>query len=163
MAVGSVYSELTVSQLTTSSGFKTCIKAVSCLLLIGGALALAASCKAQQQPAKSQPNSTGGGVASGGLAPAVYDAQRRPITAGGFVENGPRVFEDITSQAGLANWHHKMGMPDKKLIVETNGSGVCLIDYDNDGWLDIYLVNGSTFGALDGRHSSLARSPVNCS
>jgi len=31
------------------------------------------------------------------------------------------------------------------------GSGVGLIDYDNDGWLDIYLVNGSTFAALDGK------------
>ena len=44
-----------------------------------------------------------------------------------------------------------MGVPEKKFIVETNGSGVCLIDYDNDGWLDIYLVNGSTFDALDGK------------
>ena len=44
-----------------------------------------------------------------------------------------------------------MGSPQKNFIVETNGSGVCLIDYDNDGWLDIYLVNGSTFDALDGK------------
>jgi hypothetical protein len=44
-----------------------------------------------------------------------------------------------------------MGVPEKNFIVETNGSGVCLIDYDNDGWLDIYLVNGSTFNALDGK------------
>jgi hypothetical protein len=44
-----------------------------------------------------------------------------------------------------------MGTPAKKFIVETNGSGVALLDYDNDGWLDIYLVNGSTFDALDGK------------
>jgi hypothetical protein len=44
-----------------------------------------------------------------------------------------------------------MGVPEKNFIVETNGSGVCLIDYDNDGWLDIYLVNGSKFDALDGK------------
>jgi hypothetical protein len=43
---------------------------------------------------------------------------------------------------------------EKKLILETNGSGVGLIDYDNDGWLDIYLVNGSTFNALDGKEPS---------
>jgi hypothetical protein len=52
-----------------------------------------------------------------------------------------------------------MGAADKKLIIDTNGSGVGLIDYDNDGWLDIYLVNGSTFHALDGKedppHSAL--------
>jgi hypothetical protein len=44
-----------------------------------------------------------------------------------------------------------MGAADKKLIIDTNGSGVGLIDYDNDGWLDIYIVNGSTFDALDGK------------
>jgi hypothetical protein len=44
-----------------------------------------------------------------------------------------------------------MGVPEKKFIVETNGSGVGLIDYDHSGWLSIYLVNGSTFDALDGK------------
>ncbi|MGD0158135.1 MAG: CRTAC1 family protein [Terracidiphilus sp.] len=92
-----------------------------------------------------------GGIASGVAAAPVYDAQKRPITAGGFVDKGPVIFEDITKQAGLAGWRHKMGVPEKNFIVETNGSGVCLIDYDNDGWLDIYLVNGSTFDALDGK------------
>jgi hypothetical protein len=43
------------------------------------------------------------------------------------------------------------GVPEKNYIVETNGSGVCLLDYDNDGWLDIYLVNGSTFNTPDGK------------
>lgn len=46
-----------------------------------------------------------------------------------------------------------MGTPQKGYIVETKGSGVGLIDYDNDGWLDIYIVNGSTFHALDGKET----------
>ena len=92
-----------------------------------------------------------GGIASGVAEAPVYDAQKRPITAGGFVDTGPVIFEDITKQAGLSGWSHKMGVPEKNFIVETNGSGVCLLDYDNDGWLDIYLVNGSTFNALDGK------------
>ncbi len=92
-----------------------------------------------------------GGISSGVVTAPVLDAQKRPITAGGFVDSGPVVFQDITKQAGLAGWRHKMGVPQKNFIVETNGSGVCLIDYDNDGWLDIYLVNGSTFDALDGK------------
>ena len=47
-----------------------------------------------------------------------------------------------------------MGGPEKTFILESNGSGVALLDYDNDGWLDIYLVNGSTFNALDGKEPS---------
>jgi len=92
-----------------------------------------------------------GGIASGVAAAPVYDKENRPITAGGFVDSGPIIFQDITKQAGLAGWRHKMGVPEKNFIVETNGSGVCLLDYDNDGWLDIYLVNGATFDSLDGK------------
>ncbi|HTB96084.1 MAG TPA: CRTAC1 family protein [Terracidiphilus sp.] len=82
---------------------------------------------------------------------AQYDAQHRPITAGGFVKTGPVVFEDVSEKAGLTKWKHTMGTPAKTYILETKGSGVGLIDYDNDGWLDIYVVNGSTFDALDGK------------
>lgn len=94
------------------------------------------------------------GEATGPPQAAQYDSQHRPITAGGFVTKGPVVFEDITEKAGLAQWKHTMGTPAKKYIIETNGSGVGLIDYDNDGWLDIFLVNGSTFDALDGKQTA---------
>jgi hypothetical protein len=47
-----------------------------------------------------------------------------------------------------------MGTPETKFILETVGSGVALLDYDNDGWLDIYLVNGSTYDALSGKTSA---------
>jgi hypothetical protein len=116
-------------------------------------LVLFGSCGAQQ-PAQPPARSGMGGIASGVAAKPVYDERKRPITAGGFVDKGPVVFEDITAKAGLSNWIHKMGTPEKKFIVETNGSGVCLVDYDHDGWLDIYLVNGSTFAALDGKEES---------
>ncbi len=113
-----------------------------------------------QPPAKPQQGGMSG-IAGGLGAPAQYDEQKRPITAGGFVDSGPIVFQDITAQAGLSGWIHKMGVPQKNFIIETNGSGVCLVDYDNDGWLDIYLVNGSTFDALDGKeeppHAALFR------
>ncbi len=85
---------------------------------------------------------------------AQFDAQHRPITEGGFVKSGPVVFEDASEKAGLAKWTHRMGTSSKAYIVETKGSGVGLLDYDNDGWLDIYIVNGSTFTALDGKQAA---------
>jgi enediyne biosynthesis protein E4 len=91
------------------------------------------------------------GSNSGSGERPIYDAYNRPITAGGFVDKGPVVFQDVTKAAGLSGWTHVMGAADKRLIIDTNGSGVGLIDYDNDGWLDIYLVNGSTFDAMDGK------------
>jgi hypothetical protein len=105
----------------------------------------------QAKPGPPQSNSSGNSTA-GTFAP-VYDAEKRPITAGGFVDTGTVVFEDITKKAGLSGWSHKMGAPNKPLIIDTDGSGVALIDYDNDGWLDIYMVNGSTFDALDGKET----------
>lgn len=92
-----------------------------------------------------------GGQEASSPHPPQLDAQNRPITAGGFVKEGPVVFEDIAAKAGLDVWTHKMGTPEKKYIIETKGSGVCLLDYDNDGWLDIYMVNGSTLDALTGK------------
>ena len=91
------------------------------------------------------------GMASAGPQKADFDSQHRPITAGGFVKTGPVVFQDVARQAGLTGWHHKAGTPEKRLILEEKGPGVCLLDYDNDGWLDIYLVNGSTYDALEGK------------
>jgi hypothetical protein len=109
----------------------------------------------QPQPARPQPQQPASGMSSGissaGTFAPVYDAQHRPITEGGFVDSGPIVFEDASKSSGLASWQHVMGTKAKKYILETDGSGVGLIDYDNDGWLDIYLVNGSTYDALSGK------------
>jgi hypothetical protein len=92
-----------------------------------------------------------GGSATAGVFAPVLDSEQRPITAGGFVKDGPVIFKDIAQQAGLTTWRHQMGTLDKKYILETSGSGVALLDYDNDGWLDIYMVNGSTYDAIAGK------------
>jgi hypothetical protein len=99
--------------------------------------------------AVTSPQQQGGSATAGTFAP-VLDSEKRPITAGGFVKVGPVVFQDISERAGLSVWKHKMGTPEKAYIIETIGSGVALLDYDHDGWLDIYMVNGSTKEALDG-------------
>jgi len=105
------------------------------------------------QSADTQDTPQGGSSTAGTFAP-VLDSEHRPITAGGFVKTGPVVFEDISAKAGLTSWHHIMGTPEKKYIIEETGSGVCLLDYDHDGWMDIYLVTGSTYDAMDGKTES---------
>ena len=94
------------------------------------------------------------GMATGAAHGGSFDDQHRPITAGGYVKTGPGIFQNVAAQAGLAKWRNVTGSPAKRLIIEEKGSGVCLIDYDHDGWLDIYLVNGSTMDALAGKSAS---------
>jgi hypothetical protein len=125
---------------------------------IGASAGLPFRVNAQEQesnPAQPMQGShTEGAVSTGAAYPAVLDAEHRPITAGGFVDSGPVVFQDIAEKSGLSGWRHVMGTPDRQFIIETVGSGVALVDYDNDGWLDIYLVNGSTYDAENGKATS---------
>ena len=94
-----------------------------------------------------------GGAATGTPRSPVRDKQNRVITAGGFVDGAPVVFEDLTLQSRLNSFLHQSGTPEKKFILETLGSGVAILDYDNDGWPDIYLMNGGTFDSLKGKTS----------
>ena len=118
---------------------------------MAGALVLSATSWSQVTSPK--PGGTGG-IATGGTFPAVYDSEKRPITAGGFVKTGPIVFMNTAEEAGLTRWRHKAGTPKKPFILEAKGPGVALLDYDNDGWIDIYFVNGSTVAALNGKEES---------
>jgi enediyne biosynthesis protein E4 len=52
-------------------------------------------------------------------------------------------FSDVATQAGLSARNYFGGETQKKYILETTGCGVAFFDYDNDGWLDIFVVNGS--------------------
>jgi len=55
------------------------------------------------------------------------------------------IFTDVAVQAGLGKARNVSGSPaSKRFLLEEMGGGVALFDYDNDGWLDIFLVNGST-------------------
>jgi enediyne biosynthesis protein E4 len=54
--------------------------------------------------------------------------------------SGAIQFTDVTATAGI-HFKHNSGAFGKKYLPETMGSGVCFIDYDNDGWQDIFLVN----------------------
>jgi hypothetical protein len=82
---------------------------------------------------------------SGALAAAVLPrgAGARPLLA----ETAPGVvFTDVTAAAGLLGAVNVSGSPDdKQFLLEEMGGGAAFFDYDNDGWLDIFLVNGTTF------------------
>jgi hypothetical protein len=143
----SVHSPYRISQ----SRLATCLLLVSCACFARLPAQSTDDKQAQKPNEGAQQSSSAGGVNTAGPHAAVLDELHRPITAGGFVKTGPVVFEDIAEKAGLARWKHQMGTPAKEYILETVGSGVGLIDYDNDGWLDIYLVNGSTYDALSGK------------
>ena len=55
----------------------------------------------------------------------------------------PATFVDIASSAGLTDPIIYGGVDKKKYIIETNGCGVAFVDYDNDGWMDVFLLNGT--------------------
>ncbi len=55
-------------------------------------------------------------------------------------------FVDVVKSAGL-RFRHYSGASPEKYVIETMGSGAAFLDYDGDGWLDIFLVNG---GAVPG-------------
>ena len=64
-------------------------------------------------------------------------------------------FEDITRAAGI-HFTHNSGAIGKKWLPETMGPGVAFIDYDNDGWQDILLVNGTDWPGHVRKRSTLA-------
>ena len=50
-------------------------------------------------------------------------------------------FERIPASASGISWVHSNGKSPEKYLPETTGAGCAFLDYDNDGWMDIYLVN----------------------
>ena len=53
----------------------------------------------------------------------------------------PYPFEEIPAEKSGIRWVHSSGKSPEKYLPETTGAGCAFLDYDNDGWMDIYLVN----------------------
>ncbi len=69
------------------------------------------------------------------------------------------VFRDVSAEAGLRAVIVSGGVQ-KKYVLEVNGSGACWLDYDGDGWQDLYLVNGSTLAELQGKAPASKTAPT---
>src|SRR5258707_10481398 len=50
-------------------------------------------------------------------------------------------FEEIRATTSGITWVHTAGKSAARYLPETTGPGCAFLDYDNDGWMDIYLVN----------------------
>ena len=87
-----------------------------------------------------------GGVSTG--TPLNYSSKR---TTGITDPKAPLIFEDVTGKTALANFRHRAGTLAKDYIFEVPSGGVAIFDYDGDGLPDIYLLNGSTIPALQGK------------
>jgi hypothetical protein len=84
-----------------------CVRALSAGVLIA-ILSIPGTCRPQQSQSPQPAQQGMGGISSAGTFAPVYDAQKRPITAGGFVDSGAVVFEDATRASGLSSWKHVM-------------------------------------------------------
>jgi hypothetical protein len=76
------------------------------------------------------------------LAALSASAQQQPQSAPAPGDMVPGNFVDITAKAGI-QFQGRASHTTKKYLIETMGSGVALFDYDNDGRLDIFFVNGA--------------------
>jgi enediyne biosynthesis protein E4 len=91
------------------------------------------------------------------LGNSLLDRLTTPLwKSGGLAQVKPAVtstpssdvqFIDVAEHAGLNVPNVWGGVEHKRVIIETKGSGIAFFDYDNDGWLDIYLTNGSRLDA----------------
>src|SRR5256886_1958459 len=64
-----------------------------------------------------------------GMPALVSEASREPL------------FREVASSSSGIEWVHENAMSDNRYLPETLGPGCAFLDFDNDGWMDIYLVN----------------------
>jgi hypothetical protein len=122
------------------------ITRAACSLLIVSIILLT-SCKRAAPPESTTPSPTGSATeipaaAPSPSAPPAPSAPPSPPNPAPSRPSGPIQFTDVTAQAGI-HFKYNNGAFGKKYLPETMGPGACFLDYDNDGWQDILLVNST--------------------
>lgn len=77
----------------------------------------------------------------------------RPIPAG-----REDIFEDVTAKAGI-RFVHQFCDTQIANIIESNGAGGAWLDYDGDGWMDLYLVNSGPLAGVTHERAGTPRQP----
>ncbi len=103
---------------------------IHCSLLVS--FLLISACK---QPAAT-PGAAPAEVANQAPSPSPSPTPPRP--------SGPIEFTDVSAQAGI-HFKHNSGAFGKKYLPETLGTGCAFLDFDNDGWQDILIVNSTAW------------------
>src|SRR6185503_11466878 len=99
------------------------------VLVCCGLAPLLSACK---QPATDAPVAPPTNEQAAAPSPSATATPPRP--------SGAIEFMDVTADAGI-RFKHNSGAFGKKYLPETIGAGGAFLDYDNDGWQDIFLVN----------------------
>ena len=74
-------------------------------------------------------------------------ADDSPLSGKSLPASPSLVFQDVAAEAGL-DFQHFSGSSEKRYILESMSGGVAWIDFDRDGWMDLYLVNGGHWEEL---------------
>jgi hypothetical protein len=114
------------------------------LLLLLALMFAVSSCKKTEAPTAAPQSEV---AAAASPSPSASPTPPRP--------SGPIEFTDVSAQAGI-RFKHNSGAFGKKYLPETIGAGCAFIDYDNDGWQDIILVNSLNWPEQKGPKSFLA-------
>jgi enediyne biosynthesis protein E4 len=86
---------------------------------------------------------------AGNLALSAFFPFSRASFSSRASEQSPYPFEEVPASSSGIIWTHTNGKSPQKYLPETTGAGCAFLDYDNDGWMDIYLVNSGKCDFFD--------------
>jgi hypothetical protein len=89
-------------------------------------------------------------------SPLAAHCQTQPYPANAD-HPSPAWFVDVAARAGILVRNVNGSAEVKRYILEATGSGVAILDYDRDGWQDIFFVNGTTFDAATSKSNPTSR------